>query len=146
MGGDRKDLWLPLHSFHWCCLPHSSAASPVSLYFSFPVCSTSIPHCPFRFPPLPVSSTSGSIPEASQEWSGSTPQNSKHDKGNSGLDCTWKYSWKTPVIPTAGISVRKLPQVPHPLNLLSRDTLLPKFLILLYMCESSSYSWVHQTP
>lgn len=49
-------------------------------------------------------------------------------------------------VPTAGILLRKLPQVPHLLNFLSSNTLLPKFLLLLYICESSSYYWVHMTP
>lgn len=56
-------------------------------------------HCPFRFPPLSVPSTSGNIPEASQEWSRFASQNSKHEEWNSGLECIWKYSWKAPVIP-----------------------------------------------
>lgn len=44
MGMGRKDLRLPFHSFHWCCLSHSLVASLVSLHFSFPVCSTGIIH------------------------------------------------------------------------------------------------------
>lgn len=86
-----------------CCLSHSLAASPVGLHFSFPVCSMASPtlpgFCPFWFPPLPVLPTSGNIPETIQEWSGSAPQNPKHEEWNSGLECTWKYAWKGPVIP-----------------------------------------------
>lgn len=79
-------------------------------------------HCPFRFPPLPVPAASGNITEASQERSGSTPQNPKHEEWNSGLDRTWKYSWKAPVIP-------QFPQlgywhVPHLLNFFPSCTLL----------------------
>lgn len=41
-------------------------------------------------------------------------------------------------VPTAGILLRKLPQVPHLLNFLSSNTLLPKFLLLLYISIRSN--------
>lgn len=84
---NRKDLWLPLHPFHQCCLPHSSTAPPISLHFSFPTYRTGTTpgHHPSRFPPvpgIPLPLISGNIPalQATKE----NPAEGSPGRGRSG--------------------------------------------------------------
>lgn len=157
---NRKDLWLPLHPFHWFCLPHSSTAPPISLHFSFPVYSTGTTpgHHPSRFPPVPgtpLPLISGNIPAL--QPTKENPAEGSPGRGRSGairihttkpparrvkLAVRWNLNTQLKRLLSThncDTALGAVTACPHHPNMLARNNLLPRFLSLIYMCEYSSY-------
>lgn len=133
--------------FSLILLSHSLAASPVSFHFSFLLCSTSITSASQGIVQSNFLLSQCLPDQATFQRQFRSGQNLHHKTPSIGVELRVRVHLKIHLtsshyssVPTAGMLVRKLPQVPHLLNFLSSNTLLPKFLFLLYICESSSYS------